>query len=185
MKETFLEYIIRLYQNVPAIVYVGLAIVLLIGVILVFVLYGKNQGLRYSCRILSVDYLALLFCSTVFFRKYSDRRGYDFQPFWSYDQNDLLYENIMNVVAFVPLGLLLGCAFKSMTWWKVMVIGMCVSLIIETMQFMYKRGFAETDDVMHNTIGCLIGFGIYSLARYGYERIGKRSVVVPENCKLE
>ena len=178
MKETFLEYIIRLYQNVPAIVYVGLAIVLLIGVILVFVLYGRNQGLRYSCRILSVDYLALLFCSTVFFRKYSDRRGYDFQPFWSYDQNDLLYENIMNVVAFVPLGLLLGCAFKSMTWWKVMVIGMCVSLIIETMQFMYKRGFAEVDDVMHNTLGCLIGYCIYSLIRMGYEKVSKRNVAV-------
>ena len=58
MKETFLEYIIRLYQNVPAIVYVGLAIVFLIGAVLMFVLYGRNQGLRYSCRILCVDYLA-------------------------------------------------------------------------------------------------------------------------------
>lgn len=163
MKETFLEYIIRLYQNVPAIVYVGLAIVFLIGVVLVFVLYGRNQGLRYSCRILSVDYLALLFCSTVFFRKYSDRRGHDFQPFWSYGQNDLQYENIMNVVAFVPVGILLGCAFRSMTWWKVMLIGGVVSVLIETMQFFFKRGFSDVDDVMHNTVGCVIGFGIYKM----------------------
>lgn len=185
MKETFLEYIIRLYQNVPAIVYVGLAIVFLIGAVLMFVLYGRNQGLRYSCRILCVDYLALLFCSTVFFRKYSDRRGHDFQPFWSYDQNDLLYENIMNVVAFVPVGILFGCTFRSMTWWKVMLIGGGVSVLIETIQFYFKRGFSEVDDVMHNTAGCLIGYGVYSLVRYGYERVGKRSVVVPENCKLE
>ena len=185
MKETFLEYIIRLYQNVPAIIYAVLAISFLIGAVFMFVLYGRKQGMRYSCRILSVDYLVLLFCSTVFFRKYNERRGHDFQPFWSYDRNDLLYENIMNVVAFVPLGLLLGCAFKSMTWWKVMVIGMCVSLIIETMQFFFKRGFSEVDDVMHNTVGSLIGYGVYSLMRYGYERIGKRSVVAPENCKLE
>ena len=185
MKETFLEYIIRLYQNVPAIVYAGLAIVFLIGAVLMFVLYGRNQGSRYSCWILCVDYLALLFCSTVFFRKYSERRGHDFQPFWSYGQNDLLYENIMNVVAFLPVGILLGFAFRSMTWWKVMLIGGCVSVLIETMQFLFKRGFSEVDDVMHNTVGSLIGYGVYSLVRYGYERISKRSVVAPENCKLE
>lgn len=57
MKETFLEYIIKLYHDVPSIVYAGLAIVFLIGAILMFVIYGRNQGLRYSCRILSVDYL--------------------------------------------------------------------------------------------------------------------------------
>lgn len=185
MKETFLEYIIRLYQNVPAIVYVGLAIVFLIGAVLMFVLYGRNQGLRYSCRILCVDYLALLFCSTVFFRKYSDRRGHDFQPFWSYDQNDLLYENIMNVVAFVPVGILFGCTFRSMTWWKVMLIGGGVSVLIETIQFYFKRGFSEVDDVMHNTAGCLIGYGVYSLMRCGYERIGKRRLETLENCELE
>ena len=171
MKETFLEYIIRLYQNVPAIIYVGLAIVFLVGAVLLFLIYDRNQGLRYSCRILCVDYFALLLCSTAIFRKYSDKRGHDFQPFWSYDQNDLLYENIMNVVAFVPVGLLLGCAFKNMTWWKVIMIGVFVSLIIEIMQFMYKRGFAEIDDVMHNTLGCLIGYGLYSIVRIGYEKI--------------
>lgn len=185
MKETFFEYIIRLYQNVPAIVYAGLTIVFLIGAVLMFVLYGRNQGLRYSCRILSVDYLALLFCSTVFFRKYSERRGHGFQPFWSYSQYDLLYENIMNVVAFVPVGLLLGCAFRSMTWSKVMLIGGVASVLIETTQFFFKRGFSEVDDVMHNTAGCLIGYGVYWLVKCGYERIGKRRVGTLENCELE
>lgn len=185
MKETFLEYIIRLYQNVPAIIYVGLAIVFIIGAVLLFIIYGRNQGLRYSCRILCVDYFALLLCSTAIFRKHSDKRGHDFQPFWSYDQNDLLYENIMNVVAFVPVGILFGCTFRSMTWWKVMLIGGGVSVLIETIQFYFKRGFSEVDDVMHNTAGCLIGYGVYSLMRCGYERIGKRRLETLENCELE
>lgn len=178
MKETFVGYIIRLYQNVPAIIYAGLAIAFLIGAVLMFVLYGRNQGLRYSCRILSVDYLALLFCSTVFFRKYSERRGHDLQPFWSYGQDDLIAENVMNVVVFVPVGILLGCAYRSMTWWKVMLIGMCVSGAIEVMQFVYKRGFSEVDDVIHNTLGCMIGYGMFSIVRYGYERINNRNVGV-------
>jgi len=41
-----------------------------------------------------------------------------------------------------------------------------------------KRGFCEVDDVMHNSLGCLIGYGIYKLVRYGYKRLGKRSMAV-------
>ena len=69
---------------------------------------------------------------------------------------------IMNVVAFIPVGLLLGCAFgKRMKWWKVVLVGLAFSLLIETLQFVLKRGFAEVDDVMHNVVGCLMGYGVY------------------------
>ena len=27
------------------------------------------------------------------------------------------------------------------------------------------------DEVLHNTLGCLIGYGEYAVARYGYERL--------------
>ena len=68
---------------------------------------------------------------------------------------------IANVLAFVPIGLLLGCAFGRMKWWKVLLIGGGFSLLIETLQFILKRGFAEVDDVMHNVVGCLLGYGVY------------------------
>lgn len=84
----------------------------------------------------------------------------------------------MNVVVFVPVGILLGAGFRSMTWWKVLMIGGGVSVSIEAMQFFLKRGFSEVDDVMHNTLGCLIGYGIYSLTRFGYEKLSKRTVAV-------
>ena len=53
-----------------------------------------------------------------------------------------------------------------------------ISASIETLQFFLKRGFAEVDDVMYNTLGCLIGCGIYSLTRFGYEKLSKRTVAV-------
>ena len=62
----------------------------------------------------------------------------------------------------MPVGILLGAAFRSMTWWKVLLMGGGVSVLIETMQFFLKRGFSEVDDVMHNTVGCLFGYGIYT-----------------------
>lgn len=31
--------------------------------------------------------------------------------------------------------------------------------MIETLQFVLKRGFTEVDDVWHNVVGCVIGWG--------------------------
>ena len=46
------------------------------------------------------------------------------------------------------------------------MIGGGTSVSIETMQFFLKRGFSEVDDVMHNKMGCLIGYGIYKLLKF-------------------
>ena len=74
-------------------------------------------------------------------------------------------ENIMNVVVFIPVGILLGIAFKQMTWWKALLIGCSISVTVEALQFWFMKGFSEVDDVMHNTLGTLIGFGILSFFR--------------------
>lgn len=183
MKDLFVKYVINLYNDVPAYVYEVLVLIFGIGAILILKLSGFKKGIQYTSRLLIAEYVILLLSTTVFFRSYRRKLKYDFQPFWSYEAiqdggEKLLPEIIMNVVAFVPVGLLLGCAFRSMTWWKVMIIGGGVSVMIEVLQYVYNRGFAEVDDVMHNVTGCLVGYGIYSLVRYGYERINKRNVGV-------
>ena len=67
----------------------------------------------------------------------------------------------MNVVVFIPVGVLLGSMFQGsrfkMTWWKALLIGCSISITIEALQFCCMKGFSELDDVMHNTVGCLIG----------------------------
>ena len=80
----------------------------------------------------------------------------------------------MNVLVFIPVGLLLGLSSPSMTWPRVLLIGVGLSVGIETLQFIFLRGFSEFDDVMHNTLGCLMGYGLFRLLfrlttkRYGY-----------------
>lgn len=88
---------------------------------------------------------------------------FNFRPFWSYKaiqdgSVELLSENFMNVIVFIPVGLLLGVAFKQMTWWKALLIGCCISVTIEALQFWFMKGFSELDDVIHNTVGCLAGY---------------------------
>ncbi len=85
----------------------------------------------------------------------------------------------MNVIVFIPIGMILGSLLRVKGSWLIaLLIGCSVSVTIEAMQYFLHRGFAETDDVMHNTVGCVIGYGIYKLVRYGYNRLGKRSVAV-------
>ena len=173
-------FIVNQYENIPISIFEVLASVLCLVTVLAQFFIGYKKGVRLVSGLLLAEYVFLLLYKTVLSRPSIDSRGHNFHPFWSYSAfqegaKHLLSDNIMNVVAFVPVGLLLGCVLRSMTWWKVLLFGGVVSVSIETMQFVLKRGFAETDDVMHNVIGSLMGYGICSLVRYGYERIGKRS----------
>ena len=158
MGEEFRLYIISLYQDIPQEVYEGLLSIFCLGVVSFLGWKGFKKGLRYSAVLLLIEYIFLLFCSTVLFRAAKEIREYNFTPFWSYSRPDLLIENIMNVVVFIPVGLLLGIAFKQMTWWKALLIGCGISVTIESLQFFFMRGFSEVDDVMHNTLGCILGY---------------------------
>ena len=169
MSDEFKQYIISLYQDIPQEFYEGLLSVFCIGLVVFIAWKGFKTGFRYSAFFLLVEYIFLLFCSTVIFRVTGETRQYDFHPFWSYDRPELLVENIMNVVVFVPVGLMLGSflrvkgsstseATKSMTWLMVAIIGCGISVTIESLQFFLMRGFSEVDDVMHNTLGCMLGY---------------------------
>lgn len=184
MKDSlFEEYMTGLFKDVPCYIYEGLLGVFVVGVIVLLVSKRIRDGWRWSAGLLLVEYVVLIYCSTVVFRVPGSETGHDFAPFWSYgailrgENYRLLPENVMNVAVFVPVGILLGAAFRSMTWWKALLIGGAMSVSIEVMQLMLKRGFAEVDDVMHNTVGCMIGYGIYKLFQVSWSRFhGKGSV---------
>ena len=113
MREQFKQYVISLYQDIPLEVYEGLLSIFCIGLVVFIAWKGFKTGLRYSVALLLIEYIFLIFCSTVFFRTTSELRKYDIHPFWSYKaiqdgREDLLAENIMNVVALVPVGMVLG-----------------------------------------------------------------------------
>ncbi len=163
------NYCFHLINEVPHEVYVAMLIALCVGGVILIKLYGFRKGLFYSLRLLFVEYVFLLYASTVIFRSVMSDRKYDFTPFWSYrailygSEPQLLTENIMNMVVFVPVGLLAGVTFRRMTWKKIIIVGLCLSLGIEALQFVFKKGFSEVDDVMHNTFGCLMGYVIWLL----------------------
>jgi len=55
--------------------------------------------------------------------------------------------------------------------WRIIALAGCVlSISIEIFQYIYQRGFSEVDDVMHNTLGCLIGIAIVQIVLSGNKR---------------
>ena len=143
-----------------------------LGVVFFVAFKGIRTGFRWSSVLLLIEYIFLLFCSTVIFRPTGETRQYDFQPFWSYKaiqegREDLLAENIMNVIVFIPVGMILGSLLRVKGSWLVeLLIGCSISITIEALQFWFMKGFSEVDDVMHNTLGCIVGFMIVNGFRH-------------------
>lgn len=68
----------------------------------------------------------------------------------------------LNVLLFVPLGYLVPRVTARMNrWWKVLLLGFGFSLLIETVQLITKLGWFDASDLLHNTMGAMIGYGIY------------------------
>ena len=169
MTEQILDYFESLYKYIPMAVYEGLLSVLCLGVVVIFACNGLKRGWKKIIGLILIEYVFVIFCSTVIFRTAADGNGHNFRPFWSYEaiqdgKLELLPENIMNVVVFVPVGILLGSLLRGKGSWLIaLTVGMGISLSIEAMQYFFHRGVAETDDVMHNILGCVLGYRTYGL----------------------
>lgn len=70
---------------------------------------------------------------------------------------------ILNIMLFVPFGYMLPCLFKKLqkALWKVVLTGFFCSLITETIQFVTHLGWFDLDDLLNNTIGCILGVILY------------------------
>ena len=179
----FTDYFFNLYYGVPWGVYKVLILVFCIGLLFIGLIKGVKKGLRAIFSLLFAEYVLFLFCSTAIFREINEKQKFDFRPFWSYlaikeGKEELLPEIIMNVVVFIPVGILLGCISKKIGIWLVISIGCGISILIEILQYVFKLGLCEFDDVFHNTMGCLIGYGAYILVRLEYRKFFSKRMSV-------
>ena len=102
-------------------------------------------------------YIAAVLWITLCSRIGEGYRGF-LLPFHSYVEilkgdRQFLFENIGNVVLFIPLGVALKCSGVR----DVKKTSFLASLLIETIQFTFALGTFECDDLIHNTLGAVIG----------------------------
>ena len=128
----------------------------------------RFPGWKAAVRVLFVLWLVVLFIGTLGQRM--EGRGFSqpvLMPFASYyavlhgGTREIWRTNFMNAVLFYPAGLL-GCESLpgERKGWKAALVAASFALVsigIEYAQFRFGLGLAETDDVLHNTLGALLG----------------------------
>ncbi|MFJ7931394.1 VanZ family protein [Peribacillus sp. NPDC096448] len=69
-------------------------------------------------------------------------------------------ENIMgNIIGFVPFGLMLPLLSKRFSQFKsILITTFCLSFTYEILQLLFELGSFDTDDLILNTLGGVIGY---------------------------
>ena len=91
----------------------------------------------------------------------SGERNINLMPFWTYhyfSNIEYRWEIYMNVFLFMPFGFLLVYVTKR-NFLQSLLIGFSLSVCIEAVQYLFCLGMCEFDDVFHNTLGTMVGFG--------------------------
>ena len=144
------------------------SVILLVSVILI--IQVKRKCLRWVqalAVLLFVTYLMIIYGSTVFMRQPGQRQA-ELELFWSWKvayhafkdgyTHTLFWEILLNIALFIPIGALLPLiSGRKCHWWYALIVGIVISASIEGLQFWLCRGLFEFDDILDNTIGCVIG----------------------------
>ncbi len=82
-------------------------------------------------------------------------------PFWSWyrvlilHRSSLLWQILLNILLFAPLGTLLALGGRRKR--RIVLAGALLSAAVETAQLVFRLGLFEWDDMIHNTLGALLG----------------------------
>ena len=111
-----------------------------------------------------IVYIAVFFSLAVLFRESSDKCSIRLNLF-----KDLLEPGpegygdlILNIVCFIPLGVLVGLLFERYRLAKALLAGLLISLTIEFSQLIWHRGVFDVNDLFNNALGALIG-GVFAV----------------------
>lgn len=91
---------------------------------------------------------------------------------------------LLNALLFLPMGILMPLLFQNKKWnaLKIAGIGGGISILIESIQLLFVGRTADIDDVIANTVGCVLGYAFYAFLKrqwnkkHAGQRIGAGSL---------
>ncbi len=113
-----------------------------------------------------INYMIFVLLVTLLTRTQKAHPAAAWQPFWSWQRvivshnRHLLEEILLNLLMLFPVGILLASIYRRMPLRRVLYIGVCFSSAIEVSQLVLRLGLFEWDDIIHNTLGCVLGAAI-------------------------
>lgn len=154
----------------------AIGLIIFCGYIFLISRKKRSQGQSVSkkeilCGLALSIYLVFLLGGTLLSRDFRAKYRIEPIPFWSYYEAiverdvALALQMLGNVVIFIPFGVLLPTTWKRLRNIRfIILIAASVSLSLELGQLIFRLGLFEFDDVFHNTLGAVIGYGLFSLS---------------------
>lgn len=132
-------------------------------IILFFILflYGARTGNQFNLAVFSKEHIEM-----VNVIPFNTILGYIEKINNNTINTNIVVQNILaNLLMFVPMGMALPVLWndKFNKLWKVLVFIICLVFIVEIVQFITFCGYADIDDLILNTIGCIAGYGIIQI----------------------
>ncbi|KKI91144.1 VanZ family protein [Bacillus sp. SA1-12] len=129
---------------------------------------SKNNQNKITASLLAVYLFALtwiiVFKMQFSFQGLPDFREINLIPFagsanvnHQIDFNEIIY----NVLAFIPFGIYISMLKPNWSFLKKIKVIAVVSLLFEVLQFIFAIGASDITDFMGNTLGGIIGVGVY------------------------
>ena len=133
---------------------------------------------KHTVEVILVFYIIGVLIITLFVRTYDLEVKTILDPFQKYvtlgkglasygakslsTNRSVITEILLNILLFVPMGFLVPKVQESFRgFWKVVLLGLAFSLFIECSQLILHMGCFDISDLVHNTLGAVIGYAIY------------------------
>ena len=88
-------------------------------------------------------------------------------------RREALINIIGNTAMFIPIGIIWPSVLRSLdTPWKVICAGIGFSLFIEILQLPFFDRVSDIDDLLLNSLGFLLGYGIYLIVKKAAKKCG-------------
>lgn len=141
---------------------------------------NKERGII-ACRIIFILYIVglcyfMLFAEMFGFGRMHTDGSYQYnlelfrevRRFWTYRKSlgfTAVFLNLGgNVIGFIPFGLFMPILFpKSKNIFFILILTFLLSLCFETLQFIFKVGCFDVDDLLLNTTGGVAGYILFRL----------------------
>ena len=160
-----------MYENITLQSILGCLTITLVFILMLFPAYKvkKIKKKTYLMWAFFVFYFSYLIYLTIVCRETSDRYSYRLSLFWSYHAifsgaYIRLVEIAGNIALFIPIGHFLSEILKNKFY--TILIGTGLSLLIESIQLITRRGMFVIDDIIHNMVGVIVGVCFYTLIQF-------------------
>lgn len=172
---TVTEYILNYDPGIPTVWMVGTYLIVGCTVVALFMYGGSKTEIIKNCSwALLAGYIFLVLCSTIICRDECSKVSYNLHPFLHIHSKNVVIigERILNILLFVPIGLLASVVFNKWRLLKVLALGVFLSASIELLQLTLRKGVCNIDDVINNVAGCIIGYSMFLIIKLcGYYQI--------------